>query len=396
MAKRIMNKFSISEISAVDRPAQAHARSLILKREGHVFKGLYEVSCFANFLDSLAYGVQRAWEERDTEGDASEVPEAMSEWIDRGAQIFLDMAQEEVDELIRGDMRKRAPGLNEDDLDYITIGKRFFSADQRRKDAESGAAMKDGSFPIHNKEDLRNAERLAGHAKDPSAARAHIRSRAKALGLELSDTVKKDEPMTDDDKAAFAAMQKKLADADSALAKANEEIAKLKPVEKVDEAAVLAKMAAENPAIASLMKRAEENDARAKAQEALVKSLAEKDEVASFAKRAVSLGLPEAQGEVLRKAFVGDKEAIAKLEALIKGLNEQVKTGKIFEEFGTTQGGDVTSGDALMKAKVEEIKKSNPKLSDAQAFTRAYTDPANVEIKKAYDAEQAKKLSKVA
>jgi hypothetical protein len=36
MAKRILRRFSIAEVSAVDRPAQAHARALILKRhEGH-------------------------------------------------------------------------------------------------------------------------------------------------------------------------------------------------------------------------------------------------------------------------------------------------------------------------------------------------------------------------
>lgn len=60
---------------------------------------------------------------------------------------------------------------------------RTFSAKERKKHAASGAAMSDGSFPIKNAGDLRNAIRLAGNAKDPAAAKAHIKKRAKALGL---------------------------------------------------------------------------------------------------------------------------------------------------------------------------------------------------------------------
>ena len=63
---------------------------------------------------------------------------------------------------------------------------RFFSAKERKKHAKSGAAMSDGSFPIKNATDLKNAIRLAGHAKNPAAAKAHIKKRAKALGLTKS------------------------------------------------------------------------------------------------------------------------------------------------------------------------------------------------------------------
>jgi len=60
--------------------------------------------------------------------------------------------------------------------------RRTFTADERKNAAKSGAAMPDGSFPIHNTDDLKNAIKLAGNAKDPAAARAHIKKRAKALG----------------------------------------------------------------------------------------------------------------------------------------------------------------------------------------------------------------------
>jgi hypothetical protein len=59
--------------------------------------------------------------------------------------------------------------------------KRDFSEAQRDDAASGGEAMDDGSFPIYSKSDLANAIHLAGHAKDPAAARAHIRRRAAAL-----------------------------------------------------------------------------------------------------------------------------------------------------------------------------------------------------------------------
>lgn len=62
--------------------------------------------------------------------------------------------------------------------------KRDYTAQERRDAADNGDAMPDGSFPIHNRSDLHNAIHLAGNAKNPAAARAHIMRRARALGLE--------------------------------------------------------------------------------------------------------------------------------------------------------------------------------------------------------------------
>lgn len=65
----------------------------------------------------------------------------------------------------------------------VVMFKREFSGKERDAAAESGAAMSDGSYPIKNASDLRNAARLVGRAKNPAAAKAHIISRARALGL---------------------------------------------------------------------------------------------------------------------------------------------------------------------------------------------------------------------
>jgi hypothetical protein len=61
------------------------------------------------------------------------------------------------------------------------MDKRDYSMDARRRMAESGAAMPDGSFPIANRADLMNAIRSVGRASNYAAAKRHIISRARAL-----------------------------------------------------------------------------------------------------------------------------------------------------------------------------------------------------------------------
>lgn len=62
------------------------------------------------------------------------------------------------------------------------IVKRKFSAGDRKKLADSGKALPDGSFPIEDREDLENAIHAYGRAKDKTAAKKHIIARAKDLG----------------------------------------------------------------------------------------------------------------------------------------------------------------------------------------------------------------------
>lgn len=59
---------------------------------------------------------------------------------------------------------------------------REFTGEQRDRLAKQGKAMDDGSFPIVNVDDLRNAIQAIGRAKNPAAAKRHIIRRARALG----------------------------------------------------------------------------------------------------------------------------------------------------------------------------------------------------------------------
>jgi hypothetical protein len=61
---------------------------------------------------------------------------------------------------------------------------RDISSEERKRLAEEGKAMPDGSFPIANVEDLKDAIQSIGRAEDPDAAKAHIKKRARDLGHE--------------------------------------------------------------------------------------------------------------------------------------------------------------------------------------------------------------------
>lgn len=61
---------------------------------------------------------------------------------------------------------------------------RYFSPEKRKELAEKGFALPDGSYPIRNVSDLKNAIRAYGRSKpsDRAKVRAHIKKRARALG----------------------------------------------------------------------------------------------------------------------------------------------------------------------------------------------------------------------
>jgi uncharacterized protein (DUF1330 family) len=94
------------------------------------------------------------------------------------------------------------------------LAKKDYTDKERKEMADKGEAMPDGSFPIKNKADLENAVEAHGRAKDPDAAKEHIKTRAKALGAEdqLPDDWKdggKGKEPTEADKAAAAGKLKK-------------------------------------------------------------------------------------------------------------------------------------------------------------------------------------------
>ena len=66
-------------------------------------------------------------------------------------------------------------------IEAMTEPLRDVSTEERKGLADKGHAMPDGSYPIANCGDLKNAIQAIGRAKDPAATKAHIKKRASAL-----------------------------------------------------------------------------------------------------------------------------------------------------------------------------------------------------------------------
>jgi hypothetical protein len=159
--KRIMRALKINEISGVDRPAQQGALAMIMKRNDSEPQDQETVEKRAMLTAStdghthLVF-VENGWGELNA-GSTDYTNGHTHPWIrTESGQIVIGEAMGHVHAI--GEVSKAGKAVE--------------------------GAMPDGSFPIKNKADLKNAIQAFGRAKDKAATAKHIRARAKALGLE--------------------------------------------------------------------------------------------------------------------------------------------------------------------------------------------------------------------
>ena len=108
-------------------------------------------------------------------------------------------------------------------------------------------------------------------------------------------------------------------------------------------------------------------------------SMMEKVVDGHFGRKATEYGLPESEGVTIQKALNGDSDAIDKLLAYLKMAQAAAKAGGVFKEFGSGTGVVTTAYDELIGL-AKNLRKSNPKLTPAQAFSKVYEDPENEEL----------------
>ena len=171
-----------TEISLVDEPCCNAAVIQFVKADGTIEEKPLkkEVSNVDKEKETQVETVEKAVETETVEKTAVEIePKDEPKPEVEKTSVEVDSKQEEeVKDEIEDDDK-------DDDCDCDKeCKKRDFTAEERKKLAEEGKAMPDGSFPIENKEDLKNAIRLAGQAKDKKAAIDFICRRARALGAE--------------------------------------------------------------------------------------------------------------------------------------------------------------------------------------------------------------------
>lgn len=230
-----------------------------------------------------------------------------------------------------------------------------------------------GLAPGHQESDMKPEEiaKLVTDTVTKAVTDATKDSNAKVAKLELDLAVERlpadhrefCKAMSDEDKKKFAAKTKDERDGEVADAK---------------------KKAAGDPIVKGLQTEVESLTKRLAASDA-------RDAVASFAKKAKDLGLPEAHGEIMRKAYAGDAESITKHEAVLKGLVEQVRTGKVFAEFGSKEADTGASAFQKFEGLAAELRKVETTLTKEQAFDKVYNDPANIALREVHKSEEIRK-----
>ncbi len=85
------------------------------------------------------------------------------------------------------------------DQETETLARRYYSDKERQSLDESDFCGPGRTYPVKTQEDVTNAAGLAGHADDPAAVRACIRSKAKDNGWKLPDSWEEDDDKSSTD-----------------------------------------------------------------------------------------------------------------------------------------------------------------------------------------------------
>jgi hypothetical protein len=194
--RRRVKKFRLDEISLVDRPAHAPARIAIMKREADtpVVESIQKKLAMTSLAAGHAHAVVMV---RAAPDGLAELRAGQTSFVDGHAH---DWVMDDAGNIIFADSEGHSHGLSilitKEQLDELAeLEKREFSVEQRKELAEKGHALPDGSFPIVNSGDLKNAIQAFGRAKNKAKVARHIKRRARALGL--TDTLPEDGPLAD-------------------------------------------------------------------------------------------------------------------------------------------------------------------------------------------------------
>ena len=167
-----------SEISLVDRPCIKEARFFeVQKRDGSVSR-----VAFKSF--GMPSGATSGVQSYDLEGTRRKKKKKKAQKMHPHPEAHDHHERTAETEVVMPDSIGDKPTTRPagDKPPKQTPTKRDFSSKERRQAAHSGQAESDGSYPIKNKKDLKNAIRAYGRSKNKAKTKAHIKARAKALG----------------------------------------------------------------------------------------------------------------------------------------------------------------------------------------------------------------------
>jgi hypothetical protein len=255
-----------SEVSIVDLPCNPGAQFTVIKADGAqemrkfiladatagdetVEKGMGHVAQLASLLQSIGYLTQDQYNEASYEGDGSQVPAALEEWLKTGAALLCSMTVEETAELAAASTDPQA----EDVPDVMEMA----AGDELDKADDAGDLEKAGAK--HSKATIDHHDQIAKHAQ---GILDHVSAMAGQVPKEDGEAAK---AAADDLAKGADDLAKVAADRDAALAKADAlaaELVALKATPAPVRAAALAVSKSDDGAapdpIADLRKQVEE------------------------------------------------------------------------------------------------------------------------------------------
>lgn len=348
--KRVMRKFKINEISAVDKPAQDGARMTIMKRADEVIKGMRLTTSVEGhshlIIETTAQGGETSW----AKAEGSEYGHSHP-WIrnDDGT-ITVGEAEGHTHEL---------------------VDTRFLPVDKTEESSNDAVTKTAESLGTTTKESTMNEEEL----------KALVEKSAKEL-----ETLKS--------QLATAESFGKLSDAEKSFYDSLDEAQKAEFLVKSseDRAAAVEAVKSSNPVVYKsidgiefrksddprLVEMAKRSDAQSKELE-IEKA---KREDAEFSKRAQTelTHLPgdEATKVAVLKAVDTIKDAATKTKALELLKANNAAMAKAFEKKGTAEGAD-NSADAKLDALAKQHAETH-KVSFAKAYSEVIRTPEGKEL----------------
>lgn len=389
--RRVLKEIRIDEISSVDKPAQEPGVAVLMKRDSDNDLEKRIVLTSANEGHSHSVGINGMAREFGGGETMMNAGHSHPFAIDDNGNVIVGETNG----------HSHTVGVNTSEI-MLKADKdldKQFTADQRREFARSGVAMRDGSFPIRNVVDLRNAIQAFGRAGNKSAAARHIQRRANALGLarflpeegELASAIGKSatdvgsengDNIMSDDNADIAAIQKRVTDLENQL-KISKSFGDL-----TDEQKVYYGSLDEKDKTAYLTKSAEDRQADIQAEKdangVVYKSLNgteyrqnDDQRIVDMAKRADEMEKAFKESESQRETMELRKRAEDQLGNLPGTVDEHVDLLKAIDGIGNEKSREAATN--LLKAKNTEMAKAFESNGHA-VISKAMQGDANAEL----------------
>lgn len=273
------------------------------------------------------------------------------------------------------------------------VDKRKFSTEERKALAESGKALSDGSFPIVNTSDLRNAISSFGRAAGKARARKHIIKRARALGATemLPETwnVSKMSGSAESALTGIGANVDLSAIEDQELRKSIEDVIAESEMKITDLTKQVEELTPEDPEkavkdapeeVQAILKAQEKELAKVREDLAKERTVRRNAEYVEKAKPlSALLGKADEMGPILAELSDKAPDAYAKLESALVAASQRKELAKLFAEMGTGETEGESDPIAKRDTWVEKNRKDDETTEQAKArFWEANPDEKEV------------------